>query len=119
MALCVLLLAVLDLLLADGALAAQLGVDVLLLGACVSHVECREGLPNRVAVAARVAQVTSARFTAPVVLPCDPGCSVLRNAAVDVVDGRITPRELIARVEAQLALARLRAEPASARGSDA
>jgi len=30
------------------------------------------------------------RFTAPVVLPCDPGCSVLRNAAVDVVDGRIT-----------------------------
>jgi 5-methylthioadenosine/S-adenosylhomocysteine deaminase len=34
--------------------------------------------------------VTSARFTAPVVLPCDPGCSVLRNAAVDVVDGRIT-----------------------------
>ena len=23
-------------------------------------------------------------------LPCDPGCSVLRNAAVDVVDGRIT-----------------------------
>ena len=30
------------------------------------------------------------RFTAPVVLPCDPGCSVLRNAAVDVADGRIT-----------------------------
>lgn len=30
------------------------------------------------------------RLTAPVVLPCDPGCSVLRNAAVDVgPDGRI------------------------------
>jgi 5-methylthioadenosine/S-adenosylhomocysteine deaminase len=34
--------------------------------------------------------VTSTRFTAPVVLPCDDACSVLRNAAVDVVDGRIT-----------------------------
>jgi 5-methylthioadenosine/S-adenosylhomocysteine deaminase len=34
--------------------------------------------------------VTSARFTAPVVLPCDDACSVLRNAAVDVVEGRIT-----------------------------
>jgi 5-methylthioadenosine/S-adenosylhomocysteine deaminase len=34
--------------------------------------------------------VTSARFTAPVVLPCDEACSVLRNAAVDVIDGRIT-----------------------------
>ncbi len=33
---------------------------------------------------------TSVRFTAPVVLPCDPGCTVLRDAAVDVVDGRIT-----------------------------
>ena len=32
----------------------------------------------------------SARFTAPVVLPCDPACSVLRNGAVDVADGRIT-----------------------------
>src|ERR687885_679389 len=32
----------------------------------------------------------TSRFTAPVVLPCDPACSVLRNAAVDVVDGRIT-----------------------------
>ena len=30
------------------------------------------------------------RFTAPVVLPCDPACSVLRDAAADVVDGRIT-----------------------------
>jgi 5-methylthioadenosine/S-adenosylhomocysteine deaminase len=34
--------------------------------------------------------VTSTRFTAPVVLPCDDACSVVRNAAVDVVDGRIT-----------------------------
>ena len=33
---------------------------------------------------------TSARFTAPVVLPCDQACSVLRNGAVDVTDGRIT-----------------------------
>jgi 5-methylthioadenosine/S-adenosylhomocysteine deaminase len=32
----------------------------------------------------------SVRFTAPVVLPCDPACSVLRNGVVDVVDGRIT-----------------------------
>ena len=32
----------------------------------------------------------STRFTAPVVLPCDPACSVLRNGAVDVADGRIT-----------------------------
>lgn len=32
----------------------------------------------------------STRFTAPVVLPCDPACSVLRNGAVDVTDGRIT-----------------------------
>jgi 5-methylthioadenosine/S-adenosylhomocysteine deaminase len=30
------------------------------------------------------------RSTAPVVLPGDPGCTVLRDAAVDVVDGRIT-----------------------------
>ena len=30
------------------------------------------------------------RFTAPVVLPCDASCSVLRNGAVDVADGRIT-----------------------------
>ena len=30
------------------------------------------------------------RFTSPVVLPCDPTCAVLRNGAVDVVDGRIT-----------------------------
>ena len=30
------------------------------------------------------------RFTAPVVLPCDPACSVLRDAAVDVAGGRIT-----------------------------
>jgi 5-methylthioadenosine/S-adenosylhomocysteine deaminase len=34
--------------------------------------------------------VTGGRFTAPVVLPCDPACSVLRNAAVDIADGRIT-----------------------------
>jgi 5-methylthioadenosine/S-adenosylhomocysteine deaminase len=34
--------------------------------------------------------VTGARFTAPVVLPCDPDCSVLRGSAVDVADGRIT-----------------------------
>ncbi len=34
--------------------------------------------------------MTAGRFTAPVVLPCDPGCAVLRDAAVDVVDGRIT-----------------------------
>jgi 5-methylthioadenosine/S-adenosylhomocysteine deaminase len=33
--------------------------------------------------------VTGGRFTAPVVLPCDPACSVLRNAAVDIADGRI------------------------------
>ena len=32
----------------------------------------------------------STRFTAPVVLPCDPACSVLRNGAVDVADRRIT-----------------------------
>ncbi len=32
----------------------------------------------------------SIRFTAPVALPCDPGCSVLRDAVVDVdADGRI------------------------------
>ncbi|HXV94149.1 MAG TPA: amidohydrolase family protein [Pseudonocardia sp.] len=32
----------------------------------------------------------SARFAAPVVLPCDPGCGVLRDAVVDVgADGRI------------------------------
>jgi 5-methylthioadenosine/S-adenosylhomocysteine deaminase len=32
-----------------------------------------------------------ARFTAPVVLTCDPGCSVLRDGVVDVdTDGRIT-----------------------------
>lgn len=30
------------------------------------------------------------RLAAPVVLPCDPGCTVLRDAVVDVVDGRIT-----------------------------
>jgi 5-methylthioadenosine/S-adenosylhomocysteine deaminase len=34
--------------------------------------------------------VTAVRFTAPVVLPCDAGCSVLRDAVVDVgADGRI------------------------------
>jgi 5-methylthioadenosine/S-adenosylhomocysteine deaminase len=33
--------------------------------------------------------VTGGRFAAPVVLPCDPACSVLRNAAVDIADGRI------------------------------
>jgi 5-methylthioadenosine/S-adenosylhomocysteine deaminase len=32
----------------------------------------------------------SLRLHAPVVLPCDPSCSVLRDAVVDVVDGRIT-----------------------------
>ncbi len=33
---------------------------------------------------------TAARLTAPVVLPCDPDCSVLRDAVVDVTaDGRI------------------------------
>ncbi|MGE3286450.1 MAG: amidohydrolase family protein [Pseudonocardia sp.] len=31
----------------------------------------------------------TARFTAPVVLPCDARCSVLRDAVVDVTDGRI------------------------------
>ncbi|MFD2417954.1 amidohydrolase family protein [Amycolatopsis pigmentata] len=30
------------------------------------------------------------RFTAPVVLPCDPACSVIRDGAVDVDGGRIT-----------------------------
>jgi len=34
--------------------------------------------------------VRSVRFTAPVVLPCDPACSVVRNGVVDVADGRIT-----------------------------
>lgn len=34
---------------------------------------------------------TTARFTAPVVLPCDAACSVLRDGVVDVgADGRIT-----------------------------
>ncbi|OLF18258.1 amidohydrolase family protein [Actinophytocola xanthii] len=34
---------------------------------------------------------TPVRFRAPVVLPCDPSCSVLRDAVVDVgADGRIT-----------------------------
>jgi 5-methylthioadenosine/S-adenosylhomocysteine deaminase len=34
--------------------------------------------------------MTAVRFTAPVVLPCDPGCSVLRDAVVDVdAAGRI------------------------------
>jgi 5-methylthioadenosine/S-adenosylhomocysteine deaminase len=33
---------------------------------------------------------SAVRFTAPVVLPCDPECSVLRGGAVDVTDGRIT-----------------------------
>ncbi len=32
----------------------------------------------------------SLRLHAPVVLPCDASCSVLRDAVVDVVDGRIT-----------------------------
>ncbi|GAB2826920.1 amidohydrolase family protein [Lentzea nigeriaca] len=32
----------------------------------------------------------SLRLHAPVVLPCDSSCSVLRDAVVDVVDGRIT-----------------------------
>ncbi|MFJ5987890.1 amidohydrolase family protein [Lentzea sp. NPDC092896] len=32
----------------------------------------------------------SLRLHAPVVLPCDPSCAVLRDAVVDVVDGRIT-----------------------------
>ncbi|WP_346126796.1 amidohydrolase [Lentzea roselyniae] len=32
----------------------------------------------------------SMRLHAPVVLPCDSSCSVLRDAVVDVVDGRIT-----------------------------
>lgn len=32
----------------------------------------------------------SLRLHAPVVLPCDESCSVLRDAVVDVVDGRIT-----------------------------
>lgn len=32
----------------------------------------------------------SLRLHAPVVLPCDPSCSVLRDAVVDIVDGRIT-----------------------------
>src|SRR5262245_1298560 len=32
----------------------------------------------------------SQRFNAPVVLPCDPGCSVIRDGVVDVLDGRIT-----------------------------
>ncbi|GAA1267723.1 amidohydrolase [Saccharothrix xinjiangensis] len=31
----------------------------------------------------------SLRLHAPVVLPCDPSCSVLRDAVVDVVDGRV------------------------------
>jgi len=30
------------------------------------------------------------RFSAPVVLPCDPACSVIRDGVVDVTDGRIT-----------------------------
>ncbi|UVS82650.1 amidohydrolase [Actinokineospora sp. UTMC 2448] len=30
------------------------------------------------------------RLRAPIVLPCDPACSVLRDAVVDVVDGRIS-----------------------------
>jgi 5-methylthioadenosine/S-adenosylhomocysteine deaminase len=35
--------------------------------------------------------MTAVRFTAPVVLPCDPACTVLRNAAVDVdASGRIS-----------------------------
>lgn len=29
------------------------------------------------------------RLRAPIVLPCDPACSVLRDAVVDIVDGRI------------------------------
>ncbi|MGH3615465.1 MAG: amidohydrolase family protein [Pseudonocardia sp.] len=34
--------------------------------------------------------MTAVRFTAPVILPCDPACSVLRDGAVDVdSDGRI------------------------------
>ncbi|WP_236790401.1 amidohydrolase family protein [Amycolatopsis sp. GM8] len=32
----------------------------------------------------------SQRFHAPVVLPCDPACSVIRDGVVDVDDGRIT-----------------------------
>jgi 5-methylthioadenosine/S-adenosylhomocysteine deaminase len=44
------------------------------------------------AASGRIAQVpTAARFTAPVVLPCDPFCSVLRDGVVDVgEDGRIS-----------------------------
>lgn len=30
------------------------------------------------------------RFTAPIVLPCDPTCAVIRDGVVDVDDGRIT-----------------------------
>ncbi|NKQ59231.1 amidohydrolase [Amycolatopsis sp. K13G38] len=32
----------------------------------------------------------SRRFSAPVVLPCDPACSVIRDGIVEVTDGRIT-----------------------------
>lgn len=49
------------------------------------------------------------RFTAPVVLPCDPACSVVRDGAVDVEGGRITycgPR-----AEAPASTARLTALP--------
>ncbi|QYN35755.1 amidohydrolase [Pseudonocardia sp. DSM 110487] len=42
------------------------------------------------ALAAGAPAVTPTRLVAPVVLPCDPRCSVLRNAVVDVdEDGRI------------------------------
>jgi len=39
---------------------------------------------------AGVRSAGATRFTAPVVLPCDESCSVLRDGVVDVEDGRIT-----------------------------
>jgi hypothetical protein len=64
----VLLLAVLGLVLVDGVLAAQLRVDVLLLGLGVRDVQRRERLTYGVPVGGAVAQVAQQRLEEPVVL---------------------------------------------------
>jgi 5-methylthioadenosine/S-adenosylhomocysteine deaminase len=64
------------------------------------------------AVSGRIARVSTAtRFTAPVVLPCDPFCSVLRDGVVDVREnGRIShigPATSAAAVEPGASVVRL------------
>ena len=76
-----------------GALAAQLGVDVLLLGVGVRDVQGRERLPDRVAVAAAVAQVAQQRLEAPVVVEDQVDDVALDGPAeIDGGHGRNVPR---------------------------